>query len=186
MKQLTTGIWLTLISAISLAQEARVPKKIVLKVAMKDSIQRVDQGYLAGLADSGIVLVKGPVAFDHSLKGTNANIIAYQNLSEVRIQRKGSVGRGVLFGALSGMVVGGVVGYMSYHKPVPCDGSTLCITWDFGPGYDALGGAILGTVSGAIIGGIIGAVGKKKFVIGGNRNKFSHMKQNVLDMTYRK
>jgi len=185
MKQFTTAFSLMLMTTMSFAQEARVSKKIILKVAASDSIQRVDHGYLAGLSDSGIVMVKGPIVFDPSLKGTTANTIPYNNLSEIKVQRKGSVGRGILFGALGGMFVGAIAGYASYKTPT-CHGNPNCIVWDFGPGYDALGGAILGTAGGAIIGGVIGAVAKKKFVIGGNKNKFQHMKENVLDMTYRK
>ena len=88
-----------------------------------------------------------------------------------------------MIGALSGMLVGGIAGYISY-KPVNCQGSMIC--FDFGPGMDAAAGASIGSVAGAMMGGILGAVAKKKFIIGGNRNKFAHMKTNVLDMTYRK
>ena len=150
---------------------------------VKDSIHRVDYGYLAGMTDSTIVMVKAPVIFDHAITGNNTSSIAYQNLSEVSISRKGSVGRGILFGALGGMFVGAVAGYISY-KPVNCEGSLIC--FDFGPGYDAAAGASIGTLAGAMVGGIIGALARKKFVIGGNKNKFTHMKENVLDMTYRK
>jgi len=157
-----------------------------LKVAVRDSIQRIDFGYLAGMSDSGIVMVKSPVVFDHSLTGTTANTICYQNLSELKIHRKGSVGRGILIGGLTGMMVGGVAGLISYKKPSAyCENTSLCVTWDFGPGYNAAAGASVGTLVGAAIGGIIGALAKKKFIIGGNRNKFAHMKASVLDMTYR-
>ena len=85
MNHLTAALYLMLISTVSFAQENRVAKRIALKVAVKDSIQRVDYGYLAGLADSGIVMVKYPAMFDHSLVGTTANSLAYQNLSEVAV-----------------------------------------------------------------------------------------------------
>ena len=116
MKQVSTLFALMFLAAVSFSQETRTPKRITWKVAVKDSVQRVEYGYLAAFADSGIQMVKSPVAFDHSLVGTTANTIAYQNLSEIKIQRKGSVGRGILFGALSGMVVGGVAGLISYQK----------------------------------------------------------------------
>ena len=182
MKQISSLVVLALLAANSFSQEGRQPKRITLKVSVVDSIQRVDYGYLAGLADSGIVMTKAPVIFDHSLKGTNANTIAYQNLSQVTIKRKGSVGRGILFGAIGGMFVGGLVGYISY-KPMNCQDALIC--WDFGPGYDAAAGASLGTLAGGIAGGIIGALARKTFIIGGKRNKFEHLKESVLDMTYR-
>jgi hypothetical protein len=187
MKHLACFFFILSLASASFCQEERHPKKITLKVTMKDNIRRVHYGYLAGLADSGIVMVNNPVQFDHSLEGTTVNTIAYQNLSEIKIRRKGSVGRGILIGAISGMVLGGVVGLATYQKPTTyCQDNPFCITMDFGPGYNALAGASVGSVFGAAIGGIIGALAKKTFVIGGNRNKFAHMKENVLDMTYGK
>src|SRR6478672_2459258 len=99
MKHLSTLFALTFLASASFSQETNVPKRITLKLMVKDSIHRVDYGYLAGMTDSTIVMVKAPVIFDHAITGNNANSIAYQNLSEVSIARKGSVGRGILFGA---------------------------------------------------------------------------------------
>ena len=183
MKQFSLFTSLVLLALVSAAQEGRTPKRMTLKLAVTDSIQRVEYGYLAAMADSGIVMVKSPVVFDHSIAASNANVISYQNLSEVSIKRKGGVGKGIWIGAVSGMVLGAVVGYISY-KPMNCEGATF-ICWDFGPGYDAAAGAALGTFAGAALGGIIGAVAKKTFVIGGRKDKFHHMKESVLDMTYK-
>src|SRR6476620_5888422 len=117
MKQISTFFAIMLIASAVFGQETRTSKRIVLKVAVRDSIQRVDFGYLAGISDSGIVMVKSPVVFDHSLTEKTANTICYQNLSELKIHRKGSVGRGILIGGLTGMMVGGVAGLISYKKP---------------------------------------------------------------------
>jgi hypothetical protein len=183
MKKLSTFCALILLAPTSFSQETNVPKRVTLKVMVKDSIHRVDFGYLAGMTDSTIVVVKARVIFDHAVRSNSTNTIAYQNLSEVSINRKGRVGRGMLFGAVGGMFVGAIAGYISY-KPVNCEGSIIC--FDFGPGYSAATGASVGVLAGAMVGGIIGALAKKTFVIGGNKNRFAHMKENVLDMTYRK
>jgi hypothetical protein len=135
------------------------------------------------MADSGIVMLKSPVVFDQELSNSSSNLIPYQNISQVTIKRKGSVGRGILIGSLSGMFVGGVIGYISY-KPVNCEGAILC--FDFGPGTDAAAGASVGTLAGAAIGAIVGSLAKKTWTIGGKKNQFNAMKTNVLDMTYRK
>ena len=148
-----------------------------------DSIQRVQHGYLAAMADSGIVMLKSPVVFDQQLSTSTSNLIPYQNITQVTVKRKGSVGRGILIGSLSGMFLGGVIGYISY-KPVNCEGSLIC--WDFGPGTDAAAGASIGTLAGAAIGGIIGSLARKTWTIGGKKDRFYDMKSSVMDMTYGK
>ena len=183
MKQFLVFTALVLVAMVSAAQEERTPRKVTLKLTLKDSIQRVEYGYLAALADSGIVMVKSPVSFDHAIRNSNNNVIPYQNLNEVTIKRKGSVGKGILIGTISGMLVGAIVGYASY-KPVNCDNAFICL--DFGPGYDAAAGATIGSVLGASLGGILGAVAKTRFVIGGKKEKFHLMKESVIDMAYKK
>jgi outer membrane lipoprotein SlyB len=183
MKQVLILVGLSLLVVNSFSQEGRTPKRITLKVSVSDSIRRVDFGYLAAMADSGIVMLKSPVVFDPNIASSSEKIIPYQNISEVKITRKGGVGRGILIGAFGGAVLGGIIGYISYKKP-NCEGALFC--WDFGPGTDAVAGATVGTLAGSMIGGIVGALAKKTFIIGGNKEKFHQMKESVLDMTYKK
>ena len=183
MKRISLSTALVLLAMVTVAQEGRAPKGMKIKLSIRDSIQRIERGYLAAMADSGIVMLKTPVVFDHALASSTSNVIPYQNISEVTFKRKGSVGRGILIGTISGIVLGGITGYITYKKP-DCKDALIC--WDFGPGTDAAAGASLGAVTGAIIGGIIGAVAKKTFIIGGKKEKFHHMKTSVMDMTYRK
>jgi len=183
MKRISLSTALVLLAMVTVAQEGRTPKSMKIKLSVRDSIQRVEHGYLAAMADSGTVMLKTPVVFDHALASSTSNVIPYQNISEVTFKRKGSVGRGILIGTISGIVLGGITGYITYKKP-DCKDALIC--WDFGPGTDAAAGASLGAVTGAIIGGIIGAVAKKTFIIGGKKEKFHHMKTSVMDMTYRK
>ena len=182
MKQISFLLGLTILSMASYSQQTPAAKRMTLKVTVSDSIHRVDQGYLATIGDSGIVMMKTPILFDQMLVNTKAGSIPYQNISEVTIKRKGSVGRGILFGALGGALVGGIAGLASYRKP-NCEGAIIC--FDFGPGASTAAGAVLGTVGGGIIGGVIGAVVKKRFVIGGRKAKFDEMKNNIFQMTYR-
>ena len=183
MKQVSFLILSLLLATTTFSQEQGRPKRITLKVKLMDSIQRVEYGYLAAMADSGIVMLKSPVIFDQHLSSNTASLVPYQNITQITVRRKGSVGRGILIGGLSGMFLGGVIGYISY-KPVNCEGTWFCM--DFGPGYDAATGASIGTLAGAAIGGIIGAVAKKTWTIGGNKNRFHEMRSNVIDMTYGK
>ena len=183
MKQISFLFLSILVVTAGLGQENRKPKRMTLKLSITDSIQRVDHGYLAALHDSGVVMLKSPVVFDQQLSSTTTNLIPYQNITRASVRRKGSVGRGILIGGLSGMFLGGIIGYASYKSP-NCEGAYMC--WDFGPGTDAAAGASVGTLAGAAIGGIIGALAKKTWTIGGKKNRFNEMKTSVMDMTYSK
>ncbi len=183
MKQFSFLLLSILLVTTIYAQDQRKPRRMTLKLTLIDSIQRVDHGYLAAMADSGLVMLKSPVVFDQQLSTTTSNMVPYQNISQVTVRRKGRVGRGILIGGLSGMFLGGVIGYISY-KPVNCEGALIC--FDFGPGYDAAAGASIGSLAGAVIGGIIGSLAKKTWTIGGKKNRFDDMKSSVMDMTYGK
>jgi hypothetical protein len=76
-----------------------------------------------------------------------SRVIPIDSLTKI-IKKSGSTGY-TFAGAFGGIVVGAAVGYLSYRKPT-CD---FC--FDFGPGVDALGGALLGMIPGAVIGYIL-------------------------------
>ena len=178
MKRITLSVCLLLLLAIGYAQQGRPLRKATFKIEVVDTTGRVQFGYLAAVADSAVVVFNSPVVFDQSLANTNVNNIAYKNLQEVVIRRKGSKGRGILIGSVSGFAVGAVIGTLTYK---PCRGE-FCL--DPGQGGQAVGVGLLGAIGGGIVGGIIGSVAKKTFIIGGNKEKFNRMKKNVLDLTY--
>ena len=178
MKRITLSTCLMFILIIGYAQQNRPLRKVTFKIEVVDSVDRVQFGYLAAVTDSAIVVFKSPVVFDQSLSNTNVNTIAYQNLQEVIVKRKGSVGRGILIGSFSGFVAGAVVGATTYR---PCNGE-YCL--DPGQGGQAIGVGLLGAIGGGIVGGIIGSVAKKTFIIGGRKENFRKMKKSILDVTY--
>jgi hypothetical protein len=85
----------------------------------------------------------------------NTLVIMDHEIETLRIKRKGAAGRGFIAGAATGIVIGGVIGYASYTPEC----SSGC--WDFGPEYDALGGALVGFVAGSLLGTAIGGTGKE-------------------------
>jgi hypothetical protein len=180
MKKLTILTFLTFIALVGFAQVGRFPKRTTLKATVVDSIDRVQYGYLAAVADSGIIMLKSPVVFDQTLANSNLNTIAYQNIKELTLKRKGRVGRGILIGSVSGFLAGAVIGVVTYK---PCNGE-YCL--DPGQGGQAIGLGFLGAIGGGIVGGIVGGGIKKTWPIGGQKNRFDDMKSNVLDMTYGK
>ncbi|HYJ39111.1 MAG TPA: hypothetical protein VEV87_10860 [Chitinophagaceae bacterium] len=179
MKQFALFITLTIVAITGFAQAGRISKNMTLKLRVVDSIERIQYGYLAAVADSGIIMLKSPVVFDQTLANSHLNTIAYHELKEVTIKRKGSVGRGIWMGSVAGFAVGAVIGAKNY---VPCNGE-YCL--DPGRGGQAIGVGFLGAIGGGIVGGIIGSVAKKTFIIGGKRENYKRMKESILDRTYK-
>lgn len=118
-------------------------------------------------------------------------------IQSVTIKRKNSALRGTLIGAGIGFLTGVIVGLASGSDPVqnypaPADdpyglgtlfvGINNAFAMTAGQKALVLGG--IGTSIGAGIGAIIGAVVKKKFIIGGQKEKYNDMQINVLDMVY--
>jgi len=92
-------------------------------------------------------------------------IVAGSEIKTLRVRKIGTVGKGFLIGAASGIILGGAIGYASYTPPECSSG--WC--FDFGPEYDAYGGAFLGFVAGSIIGTAVGSSGKVFTVEGEHR-----------------
>lgn len=93
-----------------------------------------------------------------------------------------------MFGALAGIGAGVAAGLISGGDP-PCGPSEfygLCDAFSLTAGEKAVVLAIPGALAGAITGGIIGAVARKKFVIGGSKEKFEKMNLSLLERMYAK
>jgi hypothetical protein len=137
-------------------------------------------GFLSVIDDSSVQLSTKRVAFSNlSLGNPYFKKYNYADIDKMKIRKHGSIGRGIVFGALIGVGVGAIVGLATYKKPAPSNGWFTSI--DFGPGVSALGGAIFGILPGTIIGGIIGSK-KRKFIVNRNRGKFMDMKSVILEM----
>jgi hypothetical protein len=159
------------------AQDSVLKKNYILKANIWESNRPVREFYLVNVTDTALLLAAEAVTFRQSL--LNPTMLSYRQVNVVTLQRKGSIGRGLWKGALGGMVLGGIIGAITYKD---CDDCFI----DFGIGADIAAGAILGTGGGAVIGVIVGALARKKFTINGNKEKFDEMKLSVLDMAYRK
>ncbi|NNK88213.1 MAG: hypothetical protein HKO90_08020 [Flavobacteriaceae bacterium] len=84
--------------------------------------------------------------------------ISAEEIIEIKLRRKGKVGKGVLYGALGGMVVGAAAGASD-------DSGYL------GPEFGALAGGVFGIIPGSLVGLTVGA-GKEKIVINKNKNTY--------------
>lgn len=141
--------------------------------------KKTTNGYLSGINDSLLQLSTKRVTFSNSLiQDPSLKTYNYSEIEKVNIRKYGSVGRGMGLGILIGGGFGAIMGLVTYQ-------STPNGWFDFGPGINALGGAIFGMIPGFIIGGIIGSK-MIKFNIHRNKEKFSDMKTSILEMALSK
>ena len=134
--------------------------------------------YIVDVNDTAVVVMETPVKFRGFAPNAGTKSIPYHQIEVATINRKGAVGRGIMFGGLGGMVVGGIIGAITYK---PCDPCFL----DFGIGFDILAGSSVGLLGGGLIGAVAGILSKKIFKIGRNKQQFETMRLSVLDRAYK-
>ena len=153
-------------------------RKITYKISVTDSSLRPAKGYLFNITDSSLKVGFWPVAFgDPQADKEKYKEINFQHISEMSLKRNHAAGRGAWKGAVIGVLTGVIAGFVEGDDP-PED-------W-FGmtAGEKALMYSGLGAAAGTGIGALIGALAKKRFIIGGRKEKFDEMKANVLTKVY--
>ena len=161
---------------LAFSQDTTLKKNYYIKLRLWQTNGPTRDLYLADINDTALIISSEPVNFRKSIMNTTA--VSYPQVEMATVKRRGSVGRGILIGGLSGLIGGGIVGAATYKR---CDD---CL-WDFGVGPNIAAGSILGAGAGVLTGAIVGALAQKKFIIGGQRNKFEALRLSVLDMAYR-
>ncbi len=124
----------------------------------------------------------------------NQLVVPAENLKSFTVKRKHSALRGALIGFGVGAAAGIIIGLASGNDPI--------MTYNPGPYGDPLGLEAIGVAmnnafamtagqkavaggiglgaTGAIVGTIIGAVAKKKFIIGGRKEKFHDLQGQLM------
>ncbi len=181
------------------ADDSLTFKKRIYKTSITGMDGKKSAGYLANLSDSILYLSDfplhvGTVKIDDHLFG-----YPYNHLEKIEIKRKGAVGRAAWKGALIGLAAGVITGLVSGDDPVapvynnPNDpfgnaiGNGLNVLYNsfrMTAGEKAVAGGVVGAGTGALIGALVGSLAKKKFIIGGNRQKFHSMSKSILEKLY--
>ena len=152
-------------STMLFSQNTNTKKHIYKVWISKIDNSKVIKGSLYQVNDTSLKFV--------SKKG-QVNSLETNLIKSIKIRRKGKIGKGILFGALSGFAVGGISGLISGDDP------DKPYTVDFGS-FGSIDGINKGTSAGAkaIINGTIGALGgggvgaiiatkKDEFIINGD------------------
>jgi len=157
--------------------------------------KKKEKKFIATIKTTDGMVTKGEIT------GINENSIHIKNLSSysfnqvqtISVKRKNSVLRGVLIGLGAGVVSGVLIGiasgddkqqpYYSYGQDPTGLGNffvTIENSFAMSAGEKALYGGIGLGVTGAITGAIIGAVAKKKFIIGGKKEKYRDLNDHLM------
>ena len=119
---------------------------------------------------------KAPLHGLYAKERTNLVKFHYSGIEQVVLRRKGATGRGFLYGAVIGLVSGAVWGLSS--------GNDRPGIISFTAGQKAVIGGVSCAIVGTGIGGIIGSVVRKRFQIGGKRERFDAMRWSIWDKMY--
>ena len=170
----------SLIISKSQTDPATEKKQREFNVSVKTLNNKTIRGRLSSVSDSQLVLVRS----------TNSHqYIQADNIGSFTMQRKNSALKGALIGFAIGAVTGIVAGLASgddpvYDEPVydPFSAIAVGLSNSFAMTAQekaAVGGIGLG-LGGAVLGGVIGAVAKKKFIIGGKKEKFRDLQSEIM------
>jgi hypothetical protein len=178
---LATGLMLVIIVNAQLdsgtSALARAQKKFLTSVKTQDN--RVINGSVYAVTDSQLILIKS--------SGARYSIPA-ENIQSFTLRRKGSVGRGALIGFCAGALTGVIIGLASGDDKIqgPSDndpwgiGAAVSNAFAMTAGEKAVAGGILLGSTGAVVGMLIGAIAKKKFIIGGRKQKFRDLQAELM------
>jgi hypothetical protein len=185
-RKLLVLTFLIIASSLAKAQISR-PDSAVLKrkkfVAKIQTVQNVNDGFLAGIDDTTINLSPEPVTFRNSITDKPGNqSYYYSEIKNVRIRKYGSITRGILIGGSVGAAFGSLLQAVASNSLTFGSYDGGYATSD-GSGH-LLTGLITGLITGALIGEFAGSK-MRKFNIRRNKEKFRDMRSAILEMSLR-
>lgn len=177
------AIQTTIAQTDSVATAPETPdQKGPYKATIKTIDGKTQQGWLYQVNDSQVVLLKNVKdlrnQYDQLLQPTGSFTLSADQVHTISLKRKNAGLKGMLIGFGVGALSGIVSGFISGDDPItPYTGTFADAFIGIGNAFAmtagekaVAGGLILGT-GGAIVGLIIGSVAKKKFTIGGKKEK---------------
>lgn len=184
MKQHLAYVLLLCFAQASAQEDTISMQSKTYKAVIQDSSGKNYYGRLLFVTDSTTVLGNRTLKNQKNGLFQQQAAFPYRKMESIVLQRKGSVGRGMLWGGISGALLGVVIGFMSGDDT---DRQLAPGTFDFSISFTArekaAGYGILGGIGGMAMGGIIGALAKKTFIIGGKKENHDLYRQSVLEMT---
>ncbi len=167
-----------LVSASVFSQDSTLRKKYRLRAIIRhEGNKPTTRAFLADINDTAVLLMQTPTSF-RAVNNASTTAVPYYQIKVITVYRKGSVGRGMLYGTIAGTVLGGVTGAALAPHCHDCKHGTS--------GLIVVGSSMIGATTGFLIGTFVGSISRKMFEIGGRKDRFQRMKMNVLDRAYSK
>ena len=129
------------------------------------------KGFLYEVNDSSISVVDFGMMKEYSTDRFQVANLHINDIEKIKTRRNNSIGRGILIGAATGFVVGGLIGLFDGDDPA----GTL-MAWTAGEKAIMAGGTL--SIGGAVIGGLIGLL-KVRIPIDGSMNKFNRNRNKL-------
>ena len=155
-------------STMLFSQNTKTKKHIYKVWISKIDNSKVIKGSLYQVNDTSLKFVS---------KNGQVNSLETNLIKIIKIRRKGKIGKGILFGALSGLVVGGISGLISGDDPDKTNsGSLYGVDFSYTiKGTSAGSKASMNGMRGALVGGGVGALiasKRDKIVINGDIDNY--------------
>ena len=138
---------------------------------------KMRRAFIHSVADSGILFWLSASGNYHNTKDLHLNYQNVIDIEQLKIRRKGSVGKGMLIGTGVGFFIGFTLGYAG----IPQYG----ILSDFPPLENAFAGGIITGIPGMIIGGAIGSL-RVKFPLHKNQQHYEKYKNKIASYAHGK
>jgi len=157
--------------------------------------KKKEKKFIAAIKPTDGTVTKGEITGinENSIHIKNLSPYSYNQVQTISVKRKNSVLRGALIGLGVGIASGVLVGlasgddkeqpYYPYSQdPYGIGNLFVAIENSFAmtAGEKALYGGIGLGVTGAVAGAIIGAVTKKKFTLGGKKEKYKNLNDHLM------
>jgi hypothetical protein len=152
------------------AQDVLHYNKQTWVAGLKDGSGKWHHGYLTEINDSTLTISKtrNTLQISPATELEQGRLFGYQDVEKLELNRRGSFGKGALYGGLVGAVICGSFGAFLVTVFKGENGGGLIAAF-------AVGGAI----PGAMIGALIGAIGKN-FKINSKKENFTKMRTQMI------
>ena len=183
-------IWITIFGLGFIQIVQAQSDSIVTKNIYKLWINTKMAGAMFETGDSSIVVSNSLKKTDYCQGKYKVEKIDARNISELKIRKRGNVAKGALYGAIAGLVVGGVVDLIYYSSWKKYDPPDAHGDWGQGienmmakdPLYFTIGASLVGAACIGIGAGIGAGIGSAKITIpiNGSREQFA-LNRSTLD-----
>ncbi len=135
------------------------------------------KGFLYEINDSSISVANSKIIKEYSTVRFQVAKLHIIDIEKIKTRRNNSIGRGIWIGAVTGFVVGGIIGLVDGDDPA----GFLAMT----AGEKAIKAGVALSIGGAVIGGLIGTI-KIRIPIDGSMNNYNRNKNKLNKYSIKK